>query len=399
MNLVWKLLRRHVSLSQLAAFFLSNLLGVFVVLLALQFYRDVKPLFTEGDGFLRSDYLILNKRLSALDVLGGSAQTFGEAELDELRRQPFCRSVGAFTASRYDVALRLAVQGMPAMGTDMFFESVPDEFLDVDTRAWTFDADHPAVPIILPRTYLALYNFGFARSKSLPQLSEGLVGSLGMQVVLSGNGREERMVARVVGFSTRLNTILVPDTFMRWSNQRFAPQADAAPTRLIVEVQNPADDAIPRYMDAHGFELEDDKLEAGRTMFFLRVAAGLVLCVGLLISALAFYLLMLSIYLLVEKNAEKLQNLLLIGYSPRRVAMPYVWLAVVLNAAVLLLAVAALWLTRRYYLNLLWTMFPRVEDGPMWPVVAVGLTLFVCVSALNVAAIHGRIQSIWNNKD
>jgi len=398
-NLVWKLLRRHVSLAQLAAFFLANLLGVFVVLLALQFYRDVKPLFTQGDGFLRSDYLIVNKRLSALDVLGGSAQTFSDAEIEELRSQSFCRSLGGFTASRYDVSCRLAVQGMPSFGTDMFFESVPDAFLDVDVRAWSFDEAHPVVPIILPRTYLALYNFGFARSKSLPQLSEGLVGSLGMQVALRGNGLDERFDARVVGFSTRLNTILVPESFMQWSNRRYAPQADAAPTRLIVEVQNPADDAIPRYMDAHGYELEDNKLEAGRTMFFLRVAAGLVLGVGLLISALAFYLLMLSIYLLVQKNADKLCNLLLIGYSPCRVAMPYQLLAVTLNAVVLLLAVIGLWAARRYYLNLLWTMFPRVEDGPLWPTVAVGAVLFLCVSAINVAAIRRRIQLIWKNKD
>ncbi|MBQ2595733.1 MAG: ABC transporter permease, partial [Bacteroidaceae bacterium] len=86
-------------------------------------------------------------------------------------------------------------------------------------------------------------------------------------------------------------------------------------------------------------------------------------------------------------------------YSPCRVAMPYQLLAVALNAVVLLLAVIALWAARRYYLNLLWTMFPRVEDGPLWPTVAVGAVLFLCVSAINVTAIRRRIQLIWKNKD
>ena len=41
MMLVWKLLRRHISMAQLAGFFLANLLGMVIVLLSVQFYNDV----------------------------------------------------------------------------------------------------------------------------------------------------------------------------------------------------------------------------------------------------------------------------------------------------------------------------------------------------------------------
>ena len=61
MNLVWKLLRRHISIPQFVGFFFANLLGMTIVLLSLQFYRDVKPVFSEEDGFIRPDYLILSK--------------------------------------------------------------------------------------------------------------------------------------------------------------------------------------------------------------------------------------------------------------------------------------------------------------------------------------------------
>ena len=46
MKLVWKLLRRHISLPQFAGFFFANLLGMLIVLLSMQFYRDVKPIFS-----------------------------------------------------------------------------------------------------------------------------------------------------------------------------------------------------------------------------------------------------------------------------------------------------------------------------------------------------------------
>ena len=46
--LVWKLLRQHISIGQLAGFFLANLFGMMIVLLSVQFYKDIIPVFTEG---------------------------------------------------------------------------------------------------------------------------------------------------------------------------------------------------------------------------------------------------------------------------------------------------------------------------------------------------------------
>ena len=57
-NLVWKLLRQHISIPQLAGFFFANLIGMSIVLLAYQFYRDVVPMLTAEDGVLKSDFVV-----------------------------------------------------------------------------------------------------------------------------------------------------------------------------------------------------------------------------------------------------------------------------------------------------------------------------------------------------
>ena len=62
--MVWKLLRQHLSVSQLTGFFLANLCGMAIVLLSVQFYKDVLPVFTQGDSFLKKEYLIINKKTS-----------------------------------------------------------------------------------------------------------------------------------------------------------------------------------------------------------------------------------------------------------------------------------------------------------------------------------------------
>lgn len=396
MKLVWKLLRQHISILQLAGFFFANLFGMLIVLLSLQFYEDVRPVFSQEDGFIKNDYLIVNKQFSTLT----GTSTFTQDEVEDIRKQSFCKNVGPFTATQYKVGAAFSIPGMSsAMGTEMFFESVPDKFIDTKTPGWHFDENSTEVPIILPRTYLALWNFGFAQSHSLPKLTESTIGNLKMDIVMrSKDGSNMRRLTGVVkGFTTRINTILAPESFVQWSNDEFAPGADASPTQLIVEVGNPADDHIMKYFNEKGFEIAEDKLDAGKTMYFLRIICGIVMSVGFLISILSFYILMLSIYLLVQKNASKLQNLLLIGYSPSRVSMPYQMLTVGMNLLVLLLAIGILYFVRDYYLNLIWSVFPQLSEAASWPAMALGVGLFVVVSIFNLVAVRNKVMSIWNN--
>ena len=54
--------------------------------------------------------------------------------------------------------------------------------VDVNLDKWEFDEYERVVPIIIPRNYLNLYNFGFAQSRSLPQLSEGVMGMVNLDI-------------------------------------------------------------------------------------------------------------------------------------------------------------------------------------------------------------------------
>ena len=88
-RLVWKLLRRHVSIGQLTGFFLANLFGMAIVLLAVQAYCDIRPVLTGGDSFLKKDYLIAGKKTGTLGSLMGNSSTFTPEEMEDLRSQPF----------------------------------------------------------------------------------------------------------------------------------------------------------------------------------------------------------------------------------------------------------------------------------------------------------------------
>ena len=399
MNLVWKLLRQHISVPQFAGFFFANLFGMLIVLLGFQFYRDVVPVFTQGDSFMKADYLIVSKKIGTASTISGRSNTFNNSEYDDLSDQPFAKKVGKFTTAEYKIEANMGINGTNVLNSEIPIESVPDAFVDAPLKDWHFKAGDRVVPIILPRTYITMYNFGFAQSHSLPKISDGLMGMIDFTLFLHGNGHRDTFKGKVIGFSSRLNSILVPQSFMDWSNQYYAPGSDSEPSRLIVEVANPADEKITQYLDKKGYEVEDNNLDAEKTTYFLKMMVSMVMAVGLVISILSFYILMLSIYLLVQKNSSKLENLLLIGYSPSHVARPYQVLTISLNIAVLAIALAILFFVRQYYMGVIETLFPDIEDGSMLPAWCIGTILFLLVSVMNIIVIRRKIMRIWYRKD
>lgn len=391
MRLVWKLLRKHVSVLQLAGFFLTNLVGVAIILTAVQIYRDVRPLVEAPDSFLSNEFLVLTKEVGQVAV-GGTF--FTRAELDSLAAQPFIESIGEFTAAQYSVEGSISL-GSAGFRTYMFFESVPDRFLDVESDRWTFTEGDQLIPIILPRNYLNLYNFGFASTQGLPQVTEELVQQVVMDIGITGGGRHESFKGQIVAFSNRLNTILVPESFMEWSNARFADRPASEPSRVIVEVHNPADETLHAYLTAHGLRIEGDNQGDGRASHFLRMATAVVGGVGLLITALSFFILMLSIFLLLQKNARKLEDLLLVGYTPAQVSRPYQMLTLSLNLLVVVCAIPVVVWVRAKYIPVTATLIENSVGAGILPTFLIGAAIAIMVTLINATAIRRKVDRLW----
>ena len=394
-HLKWKLLRKHISPAQLVGFSLASLIGLTIVILAVQFHQDVRPIFNDEESFIKKDYLIITRSVSTAGTLLGGSNEFSQAAIDDIEAQPWCRKVGKFSSNDYSLYATISVGGAGggAMGTMLFFESIPSEFIDVADSDWKFDPEKPEIPVIMSRDYLSLYNFGFAASQGLPQISEGIVSKVPLDFTLRGNGHNDTMKGRIVGFSNRLNTIVVPQEFMKWSNERYGSGIDRNPSRLILEVNSPGDVKMQRYFDDHGYQVAGEKMQQGKAQYFLNLIVSIVIVVGIIISVLAFFVLMLSIYLLLQKNTKKLQDLLLLGYSPAQVSQPYINMVLAINAAVLVLAVIIMLLARAYYLPMLQAM--GTSGGTIIIALIVAVVIMTLISVGNIIAIKRKIKALW----
>ena len=253
--------------------------------------------------------------------------------------------MAGFTAAGFNVAASLDFAGR-GLSTSLFLESIPTDYFDVVPPGWGYTpGSSEPVPVVISKDYLTLYNFGYASTHGMPRISEAMVSMVPLRLSLSGNGRQEWVNARIVGFSQRPNTIAVPEEFLSWANARFSEEPPAAPSRLIIELNRAGDPAATAYLDDHSYEAAGDKADNGRAAFFLGVVTTVVVAVGAVISALAFFILLLSIYLLLQKNRQKLHRLMELGYTPAQVARSYYIMVAAVNLAVVVAALAMMAIT------------------------------------------------------
>ncbi len=149
-RLVARLLRKNTSKARIAGFILSNFIGLAIVLGGLQFFLDARTIWTSEDSFIRSDYLVINKKVTSANTLGAARPGFTTDETEDLRKQPWVRRMAEFTSNDYRVLAGVSSGGR-GMSTYMFFESIPDDFVDVPRSQWLYRPGDSVVPVILSK--------------------------------------------------------------------------------------------------------------------------------------------------------------------------------------------------------------------------------------------------------
>ncbi len=394
--MVWRLLRHNISAGQLAGYALANLAGLAIVLIAMQFYRDVSTVWDDEDSFISKDYLIISKKVTGLGSIFGqdeNATRFSSREIDDISSQPWARKVGQFTSAAFNVYAKVDFGG-DALQSALFLESIPDDYFDVSPRGWDYRVGSgEPVPIIISKDYLTLYNFGFATSRGMPQVSEEMIGMVPLRLSLSGNGKQEWVNARIAGFSSRLNTIAVPEEFMAWANREFADQPVEDPSRLIIMLEGAGDPAVKSYLEEHGYESAGDKADNGKAAYFLSVVTTVVITVGAVISILAFFILLLSIYLLLQKNREKLHDLMQLGYSPGQVSRYYKLIVAMINLAVYVVAAAAVLIASHRWGGTLSAL--GIEGSSAVPTLLTGFAIILVITLGNLMIISRKVRTAF----
>jgi len=399
MKLIYKLLLAKSNPLQLIGFMLANVIGVAIILFGVRAFRDVESFFSHPDGVISNSYVVITHGRVQL----GGENYFTEQEINELKAFPGTDSVGFFRTASFKVNADLADLGV-YVTTAMFIESVPDDFLDLDLAAWradVYESNQPLitkpsldVPVILPRAYLTVYNFGFASSRGTPQLDESLVKLKTFRLRCRNipETMDHYYRARIVGFSDRFNSILVPDSFLKAAEKKYGNGLPPHPNRLIIKPSSADPEEVLKYIEDKGYQYDGTSADTMKAVSMVEKIAVVVMTPGIIIFLLAFFLLVVSLHLLIEKNKEKNATLIALGYTKAQVCRPYVVTAVVLNFISLLLALLVTGFAYGKLESLLLRYNPSFVGSGMGFLLVLALGIFLLSSLLHAVMVFTEVR-------
>jgi hypothetical protein len=130
-------------------------------------------------------------------------------------------------------------------------------------------------------------------------------------------------------------------------------------------------------------------------MVILERSVTVVVAIGALFCILSIIILTLSIYLLLQKNIDKLENLVLIGHTPLMVSMPYIIMTLVLNISIMIVSFILVGYGRTHFLEPIFNDFLGAGlTTTMEPTYVTGIILTSAIILFNVFIIYHKVTQI-----
>lgn len=368
-------------------------IGVLLLLCSIQMYVNIQNLLGKDtirkNGF---DFISITKTVTNETMGQPEKNLFRQADVDELKSKPFVSDVAPLISN--DFRVQLSVADIIPFRTDFFLESLDNEFLDTVPPNFSWVEGQRSIPVVVSSDFLEVYNV-FAPSQGLPQMSSASATSVPLQITLSGNGRQGTVSASIVAFSDRINSVLVPKSFLEWANKNFGEYASAGYTRLYIKTKDANDPDLITFIDAKKYKVNKDKIKFGRAKQTLQgVFSGLGVF-GLLVVIMALMLFSFYLQLVIARSKDSLQLLLLLGYSPnwlgKNVSRQFVPVYISIVLAALALTQLLQWSFHHY------VMYDRPELSTFvhWSVAAISVFLVALSVFTNYRLVRRLLYKLY----
>lgn len=291
-------------------------IGVLLLLCSIQMYINIHQLLgdkaTEKGGF---DFISISKTITNETMGQLDKNLFHENEMKEIEAQPFIEGVSPLLANNF----RFQISGgsLVPFVSDFFLESLDNSFIDTVPANFAWSEGQLDIPVIVASDFLEIYNV-FAPGYGLPQISEATASQMSLMFICYyPDGRREVFRGHIVALSDRVNSIIVPKTFLDWANQRYGNRQEVRASRLYVKTKDANNPEFLHFLAAKDYKVNKDKTKFGRVKMILQgVFSGLGFY-GLMVVILALLLFSFYLQLMIARSRDSLQTLLTLGYSPR----------------------------------------------------------------------------------
>ncbi|HET7116678.1 MAG TPA: hypothetical protein VFI29_09315 [Hanamia sp.] len=366
-------------------------IGVLLLLVSMQMFVNIQQLLKENNPRKSGGYDFISISKTITNDNMGKDNSFTNADLAKLREQPTIAGVAPLISNKFRV--RATAGDIIPFSTDLFLESINNNYIDTVPPSFTWQPGQITVPIIFSSDFLEMYNV-FAPAQGLPQLSAKTISSINIILECSGPYGSQNFKGSIVALSDRINSLLVPQSFMNWSNMYFMRDTAVHASRVYIKTKDANDPKLISYLDQQGYHLNKDKVKFSRIKSILQNIVSALGVFGILVIVLALMLFSFYLQLMIAKSKDNLRLLLTLGYSPKWLAssVAKTWLPVYLS-----IIVVALVLTQILHLLFMQLSFVKVENLSYflnWRVWLTAIFLFALTIFINLRLVKKELGNI-----
>lgn len=367
-------------------------IAMLLILVSLQVHTNFNELlYGERNENERADFLVVNKRITNAMMGNNAASAFTPAEIEDFKKQPFVDGFGVITAAQFNVKM---VADQLGFSTEMFFEAVPDSFVDVKTDQWKWALGQQEIPVIVPSEFRDMFNFGFAMGNNMPQFSDETISTLTPGIVISQGIRSSQFAGRIVGFSDRISTVLVPMSFMEWANGVYGSGQTKPPSRVILKTKDPSNPQLAKYLDDHGYATNKEKTRYSKVRVIVQTIVSVVGFFGLVILMFALLVFSMFIQLVIASCKKEIRLLITLGTAPaqlqRYLLKQFVPLYIVIGIGALVLVAGLQW----WAAGLLAKHNMFVSAIPGYATIGAAVVILLLVYLVNLFAVKKHISEM-----
>ena len=290
-------------------------LGMSFLITSIHYLIQVNE-FGEGADVLGPNTIIVGKKVSNANTLMLAKTEFTEREIEQLKQEPGVLDARPVISNNFDVSFETADPSLPRFRSNVFIQTVNKEFIDVKTDKWEWKPGDSIVPLIMPREFLVMLNT-YASANDIPQISDEIAMSVGFKFTLQNDTLKEWMNVRIVGFTNEISSMLVPESFMQWANERYGKSEPMKITQVMISGEESSFGLIEEMMKNRHYESKKSQAVIGRLKSIVSTLILVVLVISVIAVLLSVLVLIQYLQLLITRNAYEVRTLLRLGYHPK----------------------------------------------------------------------------------
>lgn len=302
---------------QLVIAVIGAFLGITFLITSMHYLIKVNQ-FGEGAEILGPNTIIVQKQVSNSSLLGLNKTDFSPQEIEKIKSNDFIEDVKPVISNNFDVSFETADPMVPRFRSDVFIQTVDQDFLDVELDHWDWKEGDEFVPMIMPRDFLVMLNT-FMSASGIPQVSDDLVMKIKCKFTLSDATQKEWVDCKIVGFTNEVSSILVPEAFMEYGNSKFAQGKEQKITQVMISGKENEFGRVEELLEERGLESRSSQMVVGRLKSIVGTLFLVVLAISVIAVLLSGLVLIQYMQLLMSRNAYEVRTLLRIGYHPKEI--------------------------------------------------------------------------------